>query len=108
MLELNKHPEKLKRATRVMKALSNPGRLLVVDLLLQAGPLAVNEVAERAGLTQSNASQHLKSLEDCGVLDSERDGKHIRYQIFNPGISRLMSCINECCQVDDLPANPIA
>ena len=100
MLELSQNPDKLKRVTRMMKALSNPGRLMVVDILLsEAEPLAVSEVAERAGLTQSNASQHLKALEDCGVLVSERDGKHIRYRVLNPGIYKLMGCINDCCQI---------
>jgi DNA-binding transcriptional ArsR family regulator len=97
MLDLSDNPTKLKRVTRMMKALSNPGRLAVVDMLLGESPLAVSEVAERVGLTQSNVSQHLKALEDCGVLASARDGKHIRYQVINPGIPQLMRCINRCC-----------
>ena len=96
MLELHTNIDKLKRVSRMMKVLSNQGRLLVVDLLLSHGSLTVGEIAEHADLSQSNASQHLKSLETAGVLGSERKGKSISYSISHPGIKKLMSCIGEC------------
>jgi DNA-binding transcriptional ArsR family regulator len=87
---------KVKRISRLLKALSNPGRLAIVDLLLEKQQLSVNEIAEQTQLSQSHASQHLKQLEEIGLLISERDGKHMFYHIHNQGVSQLLACINEC------------
>lgn len=87
---------KVKRISRMLKALSNPGRLAIVDLLLEKGSLPVNKIAEQSQLSQSHASQHLKQLEEIGLLISERDGKHMYYRIHNQAIPQLLACINEC------------
>lgn len=100
MLKLKDNEDKLKRVSRMMKVLSNPGRLLVVDLLLNSSGLSVGEIAEATNLSQSNASQHLKSLEYAGVLHSERQGKTIRYSIGHRGIAKLMSCIDDCVECE--------
>jgi DNA-binding transcriptional ArsR family regulator len=93
---LSRDPAKVNRISRLLKALSNPGRLAIVDLLLEKHQLSVNEIAEQTQLSQSHASQHLKQLEEIGLLISERDGKHMYYRIHNQAISQLLACINKC------------
>jgi DNA-binding transcriptional ArsR family regulator len=87
---------KLRRVARMMKTVGHPSRLMIVELLLEKGPLPVKEIYEAVNISQSNASQHLKSLEDIGILTSERDGKNICYSIDNPTIGKLLQCVNEC------------
>ncbi|MDP5169573.1 MAG: metalloregulator ArsR/SmtB family transcription factor [Bacteroidia bacterium] len=87
---------KLKRVARVMKTISHPARLAIVELLLEQGPLSVKTIYESIGISQSNASQHLKALEDVEVLISERDGKQILYRVLNPTVPRLLDCVQEC------------
>lgn len=79
-----------------MKTVSHPVRLSIIDLLLERGPLSVTEIYENVGISQSNASQHLKALEDIEVLASDRNGKSIYYQIENQQIAQLLQCVNEC------------
>ena len=55
----------------MMKVLSNPGRLLVVDLLMSTEGMTVGDIAEATQLSQSNASQHLKALERAFCTPSE-------------------------------------
>ncbi len=87
---------KLKRVARVMKTISHPARLAIVELLLEQGPLAVKTIYEQIGISQSNASQHLKALEDVEVLTSERSGKQILYHVSNPTVPKLLDCVQEC------------
>ena len=88
--------DKLKRIARLMKTVGHPSRLAIVELLLERGKLSVKEIYEEVAISQSNASQHLKALEDIDVLDSERIGKNIYYHIKNPTIDKLLTCVNEC------------
>lgn len=88
--------KKLGRVARLMKTVGHPSRLMIVELLLEKGPLPVKDIYEAVNISQSNASQHLKALEDIGILTSERDGKNICYSILNRQISKLLQCVNEC------------
>ncbi|MFK7920465.1 MAG: ArsR/SmtB family transcription factor [Bacteroidia bacterium] len=95
-ISLRTDPDKLKRVARLMKTVSHPARLSIIDLLLERGAMNVTDIYENVGISQSNASQHLKALEDVGVLASDRDGKSILYQILNQQIAQLLQCVNEC------------
>lgn len=52
---------------RILHALGDRNRLRIV-MILEKGPLSVGEIASVLGLTQSNASHHLKKLTDAGVI----------------------------------------
>lgn len=93
---LSQDADKLKRVARVMKTVSHPSRLVIVELLLAQGPLPVKTIYEEIGISQSNASQHLKALEDVEILSSERDGKQILYRVQNMTVSKLLDCVQEC------------
>ena len=53
-----------------LAALGEPNRLRIVELL-RAGPRPVNDIRDRLGLRQSQASQHLKVLKDVGLVEME-------------------------------------
>ena len=93
---LRTDPDKMKRIARLMKTVSHPSRLPIMELLLEKERLSVNEIAEEIEISQSNASQHLKALEDVEVLSSMREGKQIYYEVENKGISRMLYCVNQC------------
>lgn len=71
-----------KQLAKVTKALSNPHRLEILDLLAQ-GSLSVEYIAEHANMSVANASQHLQVLKKSGLVDTVRDGKYIYYQLFD-------------------------
>lgn len=96
VLTLWKEPEKLKRVAKLLKIIGHPSRLLILELLLDRTSLPVKDIFEAVKISQSNASQHLKALEDVGVLTSERDGKNICYSIRNPEIRKLLDCVGSC------------
>ena len=96
VLTLRTDKDKLKRIARLMKTVGHPSRLAIVELLLERGKLSVKEIYEEISISQSNASQHLKALEDIDILESERIGKNICYSVRNMNVSKLLACVNEC------------
>jgi DNA-binding transcriptional ArsR family regulator len=67
------------------KTLSDANRLLIINEL--AGEeLAVNELARRLGLHQSNASKHLALMKDHGLVNARREGSTVFYSLSDPRI----------------------
>jgi ArsR family transcriptional regulator len=58
---------------KVMKALSDPNRVKILKLL-QHRVLCVCELQAALGISQPNASKHIKILEDAGLINSFKDG----------------------------------
>ena len=52
---------------RILHALADRNRLRIV-LILERGPLSAGEIALVLGLSQSNASHHLKRLTEAGIV----------------------------------------
>ena len=70
----------MKDFTKVMKALSDPGRVKIVKLL-QRRELCVCEIKEAIGLAQSTASKHLRILENAGLITCSKDGLWVNYRL---------------------------
>ena len=65
-------------AVPILKALADPGRLLLARLLLE-GALNVTELTDVLGARQSTVSRHLRILLDAGLLEDRREGRLIFY-----------------------------
>ena len=86
-------PEQFARAAECLRTLSHPVRLHMVDLLLR-GRYTVNELAESCGIRQHVASEHLRRMQDCQLLNCEREGRKAYYVIAEPGLSAIMACVH--------------
>jgi rhodanese-related sulfurtransferase len=62
------------------KALASPRRLELLELLAQA-PRTVEELAQSSDQSVANTSQHLQALHGAGLVDREREGNRVRYEI---------------------------
>jgi rhodanese-related sulfurtransferase/predicted transcriptional regulator len=76
----------------VARALGNGHRLELLDVLAQ-GERGVDRLAEAAGLTVGNASQHLQYLWRAGVVTRKRIGTQIVYAIADPEVIALVRCL---------------
>jgi ArsR family transcriptional regulator, arsenate/arsenite/antimonite-responsive transcriptional repressor len=73
------------RLAAVAKALGDPVRLQLVDVLRNhAGKVCVCELVPLFDLSQPTVSHHLKILRDAGIVDSERRGLWAYYYV-RPG-----------------------
>ena len=79
---------------KLFRGLADPSRLSILESL-QDGPHSVSEVVEATGLSQSNVSNHLRCLADCGLVQSERDGRFVHYQLSDPRVAVLIGLAGE-------------
>jgi DNA-binding transcriptional ArsR family regulator len=71
------------------KALAHPLRIQVLDEL-RAGPLSVGELQDRTGAEQSTLSQQLGVLRARNLVNTQRKGTTINYEIRDPAIWLLL------------------
>ena len=90
-------PNALRRKAEAMaklcRGLSDPSRLSILEAL-RSGTLSVGEVVALTGLTQSNVSNHLGCLYDCGLVRREQEGRFVRYSLSDPRVEMLL-CLSE-------------
>ena len=78
---------------RVNRALAAPARLELLELLAQT-ERSVEVLAELAGLSVANTSQHLRVLRRSGLVTSRRDGQFVRYRLPGPEPVRLLATLH--------------
>jgi ArsR family transcriptional regulator, arsenate/arsenite/antimonite-responsive transcriptional repressor len=87
-------PDRAQRLAAVAKALGDPIRLQLVDVLRKhAGTVCVCELIPLFDVSQSTVSHHLKVLRDAGVVDSERRGLWAYYYVVPGAMGELESWI---------------
>lgn len=76
----------------VAKALGSGHRLELLELLAQ-GERSVEELADLAGLTIANASQHLLHLRRAGLVTSRKEGKYVFYLLPDDAVLSLITAL---------------
>ncbi len=83
--------EQAMRMALVAKALGDPVRLQIVDVLRKhAGKVCVCELVPLFDLSQPTVSHHLKVLREAGIVGSEREGLWAYYYVI-PGALKELS-----------------
>ena len=80
-------------------ALSQETRLQIVRMLVVAGPngMAAGTIAEKAEVSPSNVSFHLKELERSGLIDQKRESRSIIYTANYEALGGLVRFLMEDC-----------
>ena len=82
------------RATGLLKAMSNPVRLLVLCQLAE-GEKSVGELERVVDVSQSALSQHLALLRSRGLVASRRAGQTIYYSLAGREAPALLAALYE-------------
>ena len=90
----------------VGKALGNPKRLELIDLLAQ-GPRSVDDLASAADVGVSTCSAHLQTLREAGLVETRRDGKRIYYSLAADDVADLWDHLRSVAQ-DHRPHTELA
>lgn len=89
------------RFAEVLKALANPARLRIVNILSR-GERTVTELCERSGLKQSLVSQQLKILRLNNIVSSRKEVPHIYYRLKERNVIRMLTCLSRCEGIDSV------
>lgn len=73
--------EKLGVSSEVLRALTNPLRMKILEFIDQNDEVNVNKIYNTLNLEQSITSQHLKILRLADIVTTRRDGKYVYYSI---------------------------
>ncbi|GJM81776.1 transcriptional regulator [Paenibacillus sp. HMSSN-139] len=77
-------------AAEMLKALAHPVRLCIVRGLLDKKHCNVTYMQECLELPQSTVSQHLQKLRSLGIVEAERSGLEVNYQLANDRVIKLV------------------
>lgn len=75
---------------KLFRGFGDPSRLNIIEAL-RGGSLTVGEIITATGLSQSNASNHLGCLRDCGLVVAERNGRYITYHLSDDRVGDLLA-----------------
>lgn len=76
------------RLAELFRAMSDASRVQIIVALLD-GPLNVQSLAQVAGISESGASHHLRSLRQMRVVSARRQGQRVYYSIHDEHIADL-------------------
>lgn len=90
------------RATaELFKALADPARVKIMNLLATAGgPVCACEFEPALQLAQPTVSHHLRKLTDAGLLDREQRGKWAYFSLQRDAVEKLAAVADlkgGCC-----------
>jgi DNA-binding transcriptional ArsR family regulator len=96
---VKKQPVVLSRDTyrqqaRVLKALANESRLMIIARLNQ-GECSVGELVTLVGSDQSTVSKHLAVLRAHGIVEDRREGTTVYYTLLTPCVLSFFSCASQ-------------
>ena len=84
----------------LFKALADPARVRIVNLLASGEPVCACNLNEPVGLSQPTVSHHLKKLVEAGLLDREQRGKWAYFSLRPQAVEKLAAVADlkgVCC-----------
>lgn len=105
--------QKLGLKAKLFRGLGDTTRLSILEIL-RNGEVTASEIVDRTGQSQSNISNHLACLLDCGLVTNRRQGRHIFYSLKDKKVAKLLKegdeilskvarGIYECVNYDEEP-----
>jgi ArsR family transcriptional regulator, cadmium/lead-responsive transcriptional repressor len=101
---------------KLFRGFADPSRLAILEAL-RDGPRSVTELVTATGLSQSNTSNHLSCLLDCGLVSRTQQGRYVYYHLGDPRVLSLLGLVDElladvargiyaCTRYNDPPPEP--
>ena len=87
--------ERLKSASKVLRAITHPLRLDLLIFISEHGPINVTTIYKKMDIEQSVASSHLSILRKDGFLSTSKEGKKIFYSVNTDRIDHVLRSIKD-------------
>jgi DNA-binding transcriptional ArsR family regulator len=83
------NPKQIALQAKLFRGFSDPSRLSILEAL-RNGSLTVSEITQTTGLSQSNVSNHLGCLRDCGLVTVKNQGRYAYYCLSDERVNQLL------------------
>lgn len=74
------------------KALSDPTRRRILDIL-KTGARTAGDIADQFEMTNATVSHHLSVLKEAGLIDQDKRGKYIYYELNMSVLDEMMGWV---------------
>lgn len=91
---LHTHASSLTLKGKLFRGFADPARLAILECL-RPGVRSVGEIVAATGLSQSNTSNHLRCLLDCGLVSREQRGHFVYYALSDPRVGLLLGIADD-------------
>ena len=79
---------------KILKAISDPKRLSIVDML-SCGELCACKILEAFHITQPTLSHDMRVLIEAGIVNDRREGKNIFYSLDQERLASFQNTLRE-------------
>ena len=79
---------------KLFRGFADPSRLAILEAL-RAGSRTVSAIVDATGLSQSNVSNHLSCLHDCGLVARTQQGRYVLYRLSDERVEALLHLAEE-------------
>ena len=92
---------------KLFRGFGEPSRLAIIEAL-RGRSRTVSEIVDITGLSQSNVSNHLACLRNCGLLRSHSAGRFVHYELTTAVIDEMLALADLILQkaADEIAACP--
>lgn len=90
--------DKFKKESKILKALSHPVRLQIIDLLLLGIPkesCSVSSLQKELDIPQPTISQHLQTLKSNGIIDGDKMGVQVCYKVIDQRAAEILEILKK-------------
>jgi DNA-binding transcriptional ArsR family regulator len=88
---------KLHHKAGLLQGLSVVNRLLLLELL-RDGPACVSDLVDQTALTRPNVPIHLACLRDCGLVETQPQGRFVFYSLGDNNVADLLTQLDRLAQ----------
>lgn len=92
------------RTSSILKAMADPSRLKIVDLL-SCGSLCACDVLKHFEFTQPTLSHHMKVLEKAGIVSVSKQGQWHHYMLREDFVKKFMAVMKQLFFKDEVVAS---
>ena len=85
---------------RYFKALSDPNRLMIADMLV-GGELCACVILEQLKITQPTLSHHMRILGESGLVNGHKQGKWTYYSLNGPAVGKCLAFLEKFAGAGD-------
>ena len=80
---------------KIAKAISDKTRLRILKEIAKKGTITCGEAEKIAGLSQPTVSHHLKILSEAGLLNAEKNGRHVKISVNKKALDEFSVLISD-------------